>query len=216
MTVFDTTGPWDSAGTFDSFPASLGFRLEEETALKAKLSGLTVPNANGAPIKVDVWWTLPQRELRTVTYPYIILSYLGVALRREEEHRGYALVTGFEADTGNELPVGSTGVLEQYPIPVYLRYQVAVASRSNVHDVLLLQRLLQPDMLPERFGYLNCPAGIVRRLDVVDTARPADTLTGDKQRLFRKIWTIQVSSELTSPVDIAVFASTVNVTVTQT
>lgn len=194
------TSPW--------YPPYKGFRLEEEAALHTYLKGLTTTDANGRSVPVQVWWTLPQREQREVTYPAIVLAYLGIERRTNEEHRGYLLTSGVESDTGNLLD----GVMEQYPIPVYLRYQVTTLTRSNMQDVLLLQQLMR--LLPFRFGQLTTAAGTVRRLDVLDTARPADRLTSDGQREFRKIWTIQISAEVNTDTFAAVRARYVNLTLT--
>lgn len=191
-----------------TYPASRGFRLEEEAALKELMEGLSVTDASSRRVPVEVWWDLPQREQRKVTYPGIVLAYIGIQPRRDEEHRGYLIPSGVEADTGNLID----GVLEQFPIPVYLRYQISVLSRSNMQDVLLLQQMQR--VLPWRFGQLTTASGTVRRLDVLDMARPADRLTGDGQREFRKVWTIQISSEVATDTFAAIRARTVNVTVT--
>ncbi len=204
-----TTGPL--------WPAPLGFRREEEAALKLALQNaeITVPNANGVTLPVKVWWRDPQREQREVSYPYILLDYLGTVFRRDEEERGVNLITYYQADSANPIPTepGQIGLTNQYPIPVYLRYQVTVNSRTNVHDVLLEQRLLQPDLFPPRFGQLTCPSGTVRRLDVLGMASPSDGLVSN-QRLFRKAWTIQISSELLNQTDVVAAATTVDVSIT--
>ena len=52
------------------------------------------------------------------------------------------------------------------------------------------------DKLPFRFGSLDVDDGTVRRLDVLSGPERADYLDRDTKRVYRKVWTVRVSSEL--------------------
>ena len=82
--------------------------------------------------------------------------------------------------------------------PVDLMYQVTTFTRSAIHD-----RYLQAHMItkiaPFRRGFLRIPAdGTDRHMDLLEW-RSADMLdeeAGFKKRIFRKIYTISVTSEI--------------------
>lgn len=173
-----------------TYPDYLGLRFEEEVALKTLLTGITVPDASGRAIPVKVWYRLPDRELRTITYPYLMIDFLGMRRDPSREHRGYMKwATNAYDDNATAEPSWSN-----WPIPMVLTFQVATASRSNQHDVII-NDILSTSMLPWRFGQLNCPSGVNRRLDVLSMS-PADSLDENGKRLFRKMWTIEVDAEI--------------------
>jgi hypothetical protein len=65
--------------------------LNEDAALKKKLQGLTVTDAN-APIggrPVPVRFRLPETELSDTQFPLIVIEHAGLSRDPEREHRGY-------------------------------------------------------------------------------------------------------------------------------
>jgi hypothetical protein len=104
-------------------------------------------------------------------------------------------VTTLTADTG-----GSSdpflSALEH--VPVNLMYQIATFTRSALHDRYLQAHILTK-VAPFRRGYLAIPADDTHRhMDLVDF-RSADLLdeeAGFKKRIFRKIYTFSVTSEI--------------------
>jgi hypothetical protein len=82
--------------------------------------------------------------------------------------------------------------------PVDLTYQVTTFTRSAIHDRYLQAHMLTK-VVPFRRGFLTIPAdGTDRHMMMLDW-RSADMLdeeAGFKKRVFRKIYTISVTSEI--------------------
>jgi hypothetical protein len=83
----------------------------EDAALKVKLQGITVVDANNPSRKVPVRYRLPEDELATLTYPCIIIEHLGLFPAPEREHSGY-IQLGYAPEVQNTVPQPTT------PIPV--------------------------------------------------------------------------------------------------
>ena len=83
-------------------------------------------------------------------------------------------------------------------VPVDLIYQVTTFTRSAIHDRYLQAHILTA-IAPFRRGYLNVGAdGTQRHMDMLDW-RSADMLdeeAGFKKRIFRKVYTVSVTSEI--------------------
>lgn len=174
-----------------TYPSYRGLRFEEDIALEQKFAGLTVPKVGGnGSLNVAVTWRLPDRELVKVQYPYVLLDFLGLFPRRNEEVRG-TVVFGTEPYSGNYLDQGAFG---EFPVPITLRYQATTNTRVMQHDVII-NDIISTSIFPMRYGQLNCPSGTVRRLDF-ESMTPADTIDNEEhQKLYRKIWTVSVSAE---------------------
>jgi hypothetical protein len=181
--------------------------INEDRAVKAKLQGLTVTDAN-APAEgrpVPVRYRVPESELATQTFPLIVIEHAGVEKADDREHRGniplpYApegSATWWQpTDTGWD--VTQSPYLVDFPIPYELRYRVLVFTRESWHDVTLAASLAQFDRIPARFGFLTIPEdGTVRRLDLLGGPEVVDTRDSDGKRIFRREYLISVSSEMT-------------------
>tara|TARA_Y100001951_G_scaffold98329_1_gene99011 strand:+ start:357 stop:1097 length:741 start_codon:yes stop_codon:yes gene_type:complete len=83
-------------------------------------------------------------------------------------------------------------------VPVDLLYQVTTFTRSAIHDRYLQAHILT-QVVPFRRGYLNVPIDDTsRHMDLLDW-RAADMLdeeAGFKKRIFRKVYTLSVTSEI--------------------
>lgn len=198
-----------SSGVNKPYPAYRGLRLEEDIALKNLLTGIVVPTARGESQRVPVFFRDPEREERIDTFPYIMIEPLRILRDPEREHRGYGMTFGYEANTGNPLANPAMG---DFPIPITINYQISTVARNNQHDVMI-NDILATSVLPFRFGALPCPSGTLRRLDVQDGPAPADSLTAEGKRLFRKIWVINVSAEITPDIAVATQIETTGLTV---
>lgn len=186
------------------WPADRGLLLEEDHALKLKLTGLTVRDINddgtmNKPLKqIGVWFRMPEQELRTKTFPHLLIDFLAQEVEHDREHRG--VVTYFtEPYTGNSLAVVGgrhDGQPGYFPIPLRLTYQITASSRSAQHDRQIMSMMNREDLLHPRFAFLNTPSGTTRRLDVLEGPRDSSSLADDGKRLFRKVWTVAVSAEL--------------------
>jgi hypothetical protein len=177
-----------------TYPAYRGLRFEEEYALEQmfRSAQLTVPDAQGRAIPVDIFWKDPQRELHQMRYPAIMLEFLDMVPRRNEEVRG---IVDFytEPYTANYLP-NNAHTRGEFPLPVLLYYQATVYSRVQQHDVIL-NDMMATTFIPVRYGQLNCPSGTNRRLDF-ESMSNRDTLDGNNQRVYAKLWAFSISAEI--------------------
>jgi hypothetical protein len=163
--------------------------INEDKALKALLSGITVADSGNPTRPVGVWFGQPDVEIRQQSYPYITIELVGISEAFDRAHRGYV-------DYPYN-PEGSNAEEEYagwYPIPVNLDYQVTTYARQPRHDRQMINALFAPGRLPLRFGLMQIPEdGTVRRVDMLGFVK-RDTTEQDK-RLFSNIYNVQVSSE---------------------
>lgn len=166
------------------------FILNEDAALKAALTGITVSDSGNPTRPVGVWFGQPDIEIRNQSYPYITIDLINVSVAQEREHRGYVKLmnTPEGADPDKEY-------MTDMPIPINLDYQVTTYARQPRHDRQIMYELSKNTRLPFRFGGLEIPEdGTLRRLDILGfTKRDA---TEQNKRLFRNIYTVRVSSQL--------------------
>lgn len=187
-----------------------GFLLAEDEALKLRLSGLTVSDDRNAARPVQVFFRYPEGETEK-HYPFITIELLDINHARNRQHSEVTLYSNYA-----ESPVtldywpstsASVGVVpgEYYLktnefIPVDILYQVSTYCRSAQHDRQLTAQMLTT-VTPFRFGSLVLAAdNTSRRLQMLDWAN-ADLLdqeTGYQKRIFRKVYTLQMTSELPS------------------
>lgn len=202
-----------------------GWITREDAALKRRLQGVRVqaaverrqadPGGELDPDKDDgqlevidskwrtvpVFFRLPENEVRRKTYPYIVIDFLAPVRLVEEEHRG----VGTYGQTANAYrPAGmpAAGGRIELPIPFQLQYQVTTYARYAQHDRAINVQLMTSRLEP-RFGYLEmgptdeAPDDLsVRRLDLLSGPTNGDTRDSEGRRLFRKMYTVGVSSEL--------------------
>lgn len=206
---------------FDSADAlNAGWITREDIALKHKLQGIRVPVANEARVidpdgdddgelevlnsklrVVPVFFRLPQNEVRRQTYPYITIDFLTPIRDTEREHRGYQdYGTSDNAYTPMGMPAG--GARGELPIPFTLQYQITQWARYARHDREIMTQIMF-DRLEPRFGALDMVASAAapddnstRRLDLLSGPTNGDMRERDGKRLFRKMYTVGVSSEL--------------------
>jgi hypothetical protein len=171
------------------------FIINEDAALKAILTGITVSDGGNAARPVAVYYGQPDKDIRTQSYPYITLDLVGVREDMERAHRGSVDLTytpeNFTPNTddnGLNQPVN-------FPIPVDLIYQVSTWARQPRHDRQIIASLFAPGRLPLRFGQLIIPEdNTMRRLDMLGFSK-RDSTEGGK-RLFSNVYNIRISAEL--------------------
>jgi hypothetical protein len=183
--------------------------INEDRAVKAKLQGLTVTDANApAGRDVPVRYRVPESELAKQTFPLVVIEHSGIEKADDREHRGWVRLPyapegspAWWADGATSYDVTESPYLVEYPIPYDLRYRVLVFTRTSNHDIALAAALAQTDRIPARFGFLEIPEdGTVRRLDLLGGPALVDTRDENGKRLFRREYLISVSSEMTSSV----------------
>lgn len=173
------------------------FLLEEDDALKRKLSEprITVSDGARATRPVEVWFGQPDLELRQRTYPYISIELIDINEANERVMTGFPRLT-YTPSGYAPLGEGEVRYANNFPTPYDLDYQVSVWSRHPRHDREILAKLLG-GRLPMRFGSLHLlETNRVARLDLLGGPRVSDTTDEAGKRLFRKVFTVRVSTEL--------------------
>lgn len=185
-----------------------GLLLAEDEALKAKLSGLTVPVPSGEQ-RVKVWFGLPEKE-RERSYPMITIDLIDIVFAADRAHSAqlteidywpseyptfaaYAAAKDIDFDELEDIPKA----LWWHPYDLY--YQIRTYCRSNQHDRYLTATLLGTAYLPDRWGYLPVPAdGSQRWLDRVgySTDDYYEQAGQDQKRVFIKTYNVVVNAHI--------------------
>jgi hypothetical protein len=174
-------------------PPFLGMYLEEDVGLKNLLQGITVTDLNttsSTPRPVPVWFHNPEREERRITYPNIVINFLGEQIAHEREHRGWVPV-GYRYM--QVIPFEDPPPSMEYPVPMDFDYTVTVSARINQHISQISATLVQGRLHP-RFAWIQCPGGTVRRVTMLGTTR-TNSMEVDK-RLFRQIYRVRIPTEV--------------------
>jgi hypothetical protein len=177
----------------------LGLYVEEDMGLKNLLQGITVTDLNASantPRAVPVWFHNPEREERRITYPNIVINFMGERVAHEREHRGYVPV-GYRYLQNIPLPDPPPSM--EYPIPLDFDYTVTASSRINQHISQMSYALAMGPLHP-RFAQMTCPGGTVRRITVMGVTR-TNSMETDK-RLFRQIYHLRIPTEIEDPVSL--------------
>lgn len=184
----------------DPNPPFLGLYTEEDMGLKTLLQGISVTDLNtspNAPRPVPVWFHNPEREERRITYPNIVINFMGERVAHEREHRGWVEI-GYRYLQDIPFPPDHP-VFMEYPIPMDFDYTVTCSARINQH-ISQMSGTLALSKLHPRFAQLTCPGGTVRRLTVMGVTR-TNSIEVDK-RLFRQIYQVRIPTEVESPISL--------------
>lgn len=196
-----------------------GFLLAEDEAIKARFNNLFVTDDRNERRPVQVFFRYPEGETER-DYPFITVELIDVlhATERQLSDQGMYIDT-----TGSGLFTDRPAFVEYWPsesasvsgsatmsgkptfliaddfIPVDLLYQVSIYARSALHDRQLTSGIIRR-VAPFRWNSINIPAdGTVRRFDLLDwtNADLLDMESGYRKRIFRKVLTLKMSSEIT-------------------
>lgn len=185
-----------------------GWILDEMYALKTYLSGITVVDGQMSNRPVGVWFNQPDPQIRNQVFPYITLDLIDVAENTAQVQSWY----GNDApDYYPELPAAPAGegysTTQPYLTPMLLTFQVSTWARNPRHDVAIMSALFHRQLHP-RFGEISVSTdstntnGTRRRLVIRGFAK-RDTTDDTQKRLYRNIWTVQMTSEIFfSPLDL--------------
>lgn len=191
-----------------------GFLLAEDEALKNRLSGLTVTDDRDASRDVQVFFRYPEGETERL-YPFITIELIDIVHARNRQH---SVVDQYGVLANNNAWQDDVATLSYWPsvsdeitvptgfqytkttefVPVDILYQVSTFARSFQHDRQLVSKLMY-GRLGFRYNSIHIPAdNTSRRLDLLDwtTADLLDPEAGYRKRIFRKIYTLQMSAEL--------------------
>jgi hypothetical protein len=198
------------------YPEHIGFLLAEEDALMEMLKAcVTLPDRTGKEQPVRVWFRLPDPET-TVTYPYITIDLVGINPAYDLWHSEYPLYIDSEVEedsntgqvTGYRLydPSTSPRIVAADPPLFFLRrnylqyrliFQLGLWANNIAHDRIMTARMFR-DVIQPHPSWLHCPAdGVWKRIEPMGWT-PADipTQEGAQKRIFRKIFTISVQTDL--------------------
>lgn len=195
-----------------------GFLLAEDAAVKNRFSNISVSDDRD-PVRIaKVFFRYPEGE-REKEYPFITIEHVGLShnrsLQQSEQFYYYSnSVAGAslspeyidyypsELDSsGMATELGTDKYLRTESfVPVTLIYQIATYARSALHDRQLTSKILRR-VAPFRRGFIEVPEdGTIRRFDLISWSN-SDLLDGEagyRKRIFRKVYTIHMSAEITS------------------
>ena len=190
-----------------------GFLLAEDEAIKTRFTGLTVTDDRDASRDVQVFFRYPEGETERL-YPFITIELIDVVHARNRQH---SMVDQYGYKEGDAWANNNSATVSYYPskgpitvptalkylktteyVPVDIMYQVSTFCRSALHDRQLTAKLLY-DIVPFRYNSIYIPAdNTSRRLDLLDwtTADLLDPEAGYRKRIFRKVYTLQMTAEI--------------------
>lgn len=172
---------------------SLGtFVLDEDEALKNWLKGMTVGDDKNPSRPVDVWFAMPDMEVREQRFPFIVLELVGINEGKDRELAGlhYAL-----NDPGDTTPYADHGKRStQYGLPMDLIYQATVYARHPRHHRQIISQMLR-DKVPGRRLALPIPSiGAKVYMELLSWAS-RDTIESGR-KLWQTVYTIKVCSSI--------------------
>jgi len=196
--------------------ANPGFILAEDAAIKHWFSKLTVTDDREIARPLKIFFRYPDNETERV-YPFATLELIDIvhAVSRQHsevtlygststaasaQHVGPNTLTYVPSTSPNLTGYAAQGAVMQTEefMPVDLLYQVSTFTRSALHDRQLISQIMQ-NLARFRSTYISVPEdGTIRRLQLLDwiTADLLDPEAGYRKRIFRKIYTIQMSAEM--------------------
>ena len=173
----------------------MSFILAEDAALKNYLQGMTVADEKAPVRPVKVWFGYPDVEVRTQSYPYVVVELVDVVPAHERQISGIL----YDSDNrGTVTPVEGVVYGYQIPLPYDLVYQITTYSRHPRHDRALLFQMQQK--FPSQYGSLAVPNALntesAYRHMFLDGFLKRDQIE-DGKRLFRGVYTVRIVSEMT-------------------
>jgi len=174
----------------------MSFVLSEDEALKNLFAGMTVSDDKQPERPVDVFYAIPDVEIRQQRYPYITIDLVDIRPANERQTSGYM----FDKDYLGTIPAQEDTVYTYYmPVAYDLVYQVSSWSRHPRHDRALLQQMLR-NRLPAKYGKLAVPNDLgtetAQRSMFLDAFAKINYVE-DGRRVFRNLFTVRIVSEMT-------------------
>lgn len=200
----------------------VGFLLAEDEALKKMFDGMTVPDDRNNERPVEVFFRYPEGETER-SYPFITLEHIDIIHARNRQHSESDIFFRTGSGSAPNIPANSANRMDYWPsvssnfnfktnkdsyayleanehVPVDLLYQVSTFTRTALHDRYLSAKMLT-EIFPWRRGFIDIGAdNTIRRLDLLDwtTADLLDPEAGYRKRIFRKVYTVQITAEIPS------------------
>jgi len=200
----------------------VGFLLAEDEAIKNILRNLTVTDDRNNARTVEVFFRYPEAETER-EYPFITIEHIDIIHARNRQHSESDIFYRTGAGSSRPIPANSPNRMDYWPsvstdfsfktardsyeyleanehVPVDLLYQVSTFTRTALHDRQLSAKMLT-EVFPWRRGFIDIGADdTIRRLDLLDwtTADLLDPEAGYRKRIFRKVYTVQMTAEIPS------------------
>lgn len=195
-----------------------GFLLAEDAAVKARFSGMTVSDDKNGARPVQVFFRYPEGETERI-YPFITIESIDIVHALERQHSEVTIYAS--TSTAASAQITGPAAMTYWPsehydftqyvsdsqlvasnefLPVDILYQVSTYTRSAMHDRQLTSQMLH-SRARMRWGFIDVPAdNTVRRFDLLDwvTADLLDPEAGYRKRIFRKVYTLKMSAEMTT------------------
>jgi hypothetical protein len=175
------------------------FILAEDAALKELLKGMTVSDVNSEARAVEVYYSIPDVEIRQQKYPYLTIDLIDIRPANERQHAGYISDEDFNGTIDTDDLTVPTVFTYTLPVAYDLVYQISSWTRHPYHDRSIMLQMLQTKF-PSKYGKLEVPndagTGSVNRSMFLDEFVKM-SFVEDGRRLFRNIFTVRVISELT-------------------
>lgn len=192
-----------------------GFLLAEDAAVKARFSAISVSDDRDGERIAKVFFRYPEGETEK-QYPFITIEmidlvhdttrqlsemyyYYGTteAASARPDYLDYYPSTYTTQDLSDLDPGVDFFRMDSF-VPVILVYQITTFARSALHDRQLTSKILRR-VMPFRRGFIDIPEdGTIRRFDLAgwSTADLLDQESGFKKRIFRKVFTVQMTAEI--------------------
>ena len=170
--------------------------FREDEALKALLQGIQVSDGKNPHRPVQVWFTMPDVEVRTQSYPFITIDLIDIAQSKDRQVYGSA----YDLDKAGTFNAAAQDIYSyQEPVRWDLYYQITTYARHPRHDRAMLAALLK-FKTPGTYGYLSIPNAdntlYENRHMFVENFAKRDTID-DGRRLFRNTITVRILTEMT-------------------
>jgi len=176
------------------------FLVREDEALKNWLNGITVADGKSSARPVKIWFTMPDIELQSMTFPFITIDLIDMVQSKERQVGGG---TVYDDTLGGQVtPV--SGVVYSYDTPIAwdLYYQITTYSRHPRHDREIIKQMLET-YTPGKWGFLPLPnvdGSIYEwRHMFMESYAKRDAIV-DSRRLYRNVITVRVLTEMTQDV----------------
>lgn len=196
--------------------------LNEDAALKFKLQGLFVSDANSSSRPVIVKYKNPESEVSDLTFPCIIIDHDGWYPAPERMHDGFIKLpyapegedTWF-ADTGPATTVfqpEDSPYYSWFPIPYNFDYIISVYARfMHEHTIPLVAALAQYERLHPKFGFLDIPQdGTKRTLQLLAGPSLITGKDNNDKRFFQVDYKVRVFSELVPQIVQPILTKSIN------
>lgn len=172
------------------------FVLSEDSALKDLLKGMIVSDDNNPERPVEVFFSIPDVEVRQQKYPYVTIELLDIRPANDRQHSGWWT----DYTLNGTIPTDEETLYTYYtPVAWDLVYQINSWARHPYHDRAILVQMLR-DRFPSKYGKLPVPndigTGTYNRSMFLDEFVKF-TSVEDGRRLYRNILTVRVVSEMT-------------------